>query len=63
MGMPSFWDNFAMLMGGIALFYFANSRRDDLGSKANWMIWLAISLVSSAVLQFIMEFGFRTGGH
>lgn len=63
MGMTSFWDNFAMLMGGIALFYFANSRRDVLGSKANWMIYLAISLVGSAVLQFFMESGMRTGGH
>ena len=63
MGAGSFWDNAAMLMGVIALTYFATSRRDELGSKANWMIYLGIGLVTSAILQFVMEFALRTGGH
>ena len=63
MGFTSIWDNIALLVGGIALMYFAITRREDIGDKANWLNYLGISLVVGAILQFFMEYSVRTGGH
>jgi hypothetical protein len=63
MGIGSFWDNAAMFMGGVVLIYFSATRREDIGSKATWLMYLGISLLTSAILQFVMEYAARSGGH
>jgi hypothetical protein len=62
MGAGSFWDNAALFMGGVVLVYFSITRREDIGSKATWLLYLGISLVTGAVLQFVMELAARHGG-
>jgi hypothetical protein len=63
MGLGSFWDNAALFMGGVVLIYFSATRREDIGSKATWLMYLGISLLTGAILQFVMEYAVRTGGH